>query len=312
MNTATQPPTAKPTPPAQAKAAQAPSTEAQKSNERLSFTAFLALAIHAVIILGVAFTADGRDKVAPTLNITLANHRSDKAPDQADYLAQFDQEASGDSAEARELTAREIAEATDSTVNQITPPPERKSAVQMQRDEAFITSVDGTDDRAQSERSDSLDVDQTIEAEDRNTPQVNPEIASLRAKLDKLQQEFAKRPRIRRMTSVATKGSSDAAYLNEWTQKVEMLGNENFPRAALDEEIFGSLRMSVLVNSDGTVDNVEILKPSGYPVLDQAAVQIVRLASPFKAFPPEILATADQLDIIRTWRFEITGLKTGG
>ncbi len=141
---------------------------------------------------------------------------------------------------------------------------------------------------------------------------LNPEIASLRAKLDKLQQEFARRPRIRRMTSVATKSSSDAAYLNAWTQRIERTGNQNFPEVALREKIFGSLRLSVLINSDGSVDSVEILKPSGYPVLDQAALQIVRLAGPFEPFPPEIRRSADQLDIIRTWRFEITGLKTAG
>lgn len=287
------------------------SIEAHKSHERLSFTAFVAVAVHAIIILGVAFTADGEHKVAPTLNITLATHKSEKAPDEADFLAQFNQEASGTEDAARELTSREIAEATASEIQDITPPPSRKSAAITEREQAVLMT-DSSDFKLTNARLDAeLDNDVSLEAEDRNTPYANPEIASLRAKLDKLQQEFAKRPRIRRMTSVATKGSPDAAYLNNWTQKVEMLGNENFPAAALAEKIFGSLRMSVLLNSDGTVDKVEILKPSGYPVLDQAAVQIVRLASPFEPFPAEILATADQLDIIRTWRFEITGLKTG-
>jgi protein TonB len=149
------------------------------------------------------------------------------------------------------------------------------------------------------------------EAQHEDTPLLNPEIASLRAKLDRLQQEFARRPRIRRMTSVATRSSIDAEYLNRWTQKVELMGNQNFPKAALENQVFGSLRLSVIINSDGSVDKVEVLKPSGHPILDQAALQIIRLAGPFDPFPPEIRQTADQLDIIRTWRFEITGLKTG-
>jgi TonB family C-terminal domain len=88
------------------------------------------------------------------------------------------------------------------------------------------------------------------------------------------------------------------------------VGNSNFPEEALDKAIFGYLRMAVLVNRDGTVENIEILQSSGHRILDDAAQQIVRLAAPFSRFPPEIQKNADQLEIIRTWKFEITGLST--
>lgn len=288
------------------------SLDKTSSGERLSFTVFLAVAVHAVLILGVTFTLNRDPKPAPTLNITLATHQSQKAPDKADYLAQFNQEASGTIADTKELTTRETSEVVAPNINQITPVPQQKSMVASVRQEEFLTAETSELKILQQRDPDASETREFRDAQQEDTPLLNPEIASLRAKLDKLQQEFARRPRIRRMTSVATRSSFDAEYLNRWTQKVELMGNQNFPKAALENRIFGSLRLSVIINSDGTVDNVEILKPSGHAILDQAALQIIRMAGPFDPFPPEIRQTADQLDIIRTWRFEITGLKTAG
>ena len=68
--------------------------------------------------------------------------------------------------------------------------------------------------------------------------------------------------------------------------------------------------MAVLLKPNGVVDQIEIIKSSGHTILDQAAVQIVRKASPFKPIPPAVRKDNDKLEIIRTWRFEITGLST--
>jgi protein TonB len=68
--------------------------------------------------------------------------------------------------------------------------------------------------------------------------------------------------------------------------------------------------MSVLLRPDGSVEMIEVLQSSGHQILDDAALQIVKLSSPFPRFPKEITRNADKLEIIRTWRFEITGLST--
>lgn len=287
------------------------SIDKTSSGERLSFTVFLAVAVHAVIILGITFSFNNNHKVAPNLNITLATHQSQKAPEKADYLAQHNQEASGTTDETKELTTKETTDVAAPNINQVVPIPQRKTTVASVTEQDFLTSDESSLKVSQVEETDEQQTTEAVDAQEEDTLLLNPEIASLRAKLDKLQQEFARRPRIRRMTSVATRSSHDAEYLNRWTQKVESLGNQHFPQAALERQIFGNLRMSVIINADGSVASVEILKPSGHPILDQAARQIVRLASPFDPFPPEIKKTADQLDIIRTWRFELTGMTTG-
>ncbi|WP_286807574.1 energy transducer TonB, partial [Marinimicrobium sp. UBA4209] len=91
---------------------------------------------------------------------------------------------------------------------------------------------------------------------------------------------------------------------------IERTGNRHYPQEALNRRITGSLRLSVAINPDGTIHEVEVLHSSGHRLLDQAAVQIVHLAAPFNSFPPEIRQEYDRLEIIRTWNFEIAGLST--
>ena len=74
------------------------------SSDRLVFALFLALLIHAMIVLGVSFSPDDRSNLSKTLEVTLASYRSDKAPEKADFLAQENQEGSGTEEDARMLT----------------------------------------------------------------------------------------------------------------------------------------------------------------------------------------------------------------
>ena len=83
----------------------------------------------------------------------------------------------------------------------------------------------------------------------------------------------------------------------------ERIGNLNYPDEARRQRIYGSLRLLVTINRDGTLYEVQVLESSGHSVLDQAAMRIVRLAAPYAPFSGD-LAEFDRLEIIRTWRFE--------
>ncbi len=287
-------------------------TEDIGSSDRLSFTIFLAAAVHAIIIFGVTFGIDSGNTIAPTLNVTLATHDSKKPPDKADFLAQYNQQASGTATEVKELTVRDRADLQDTRIRDISPSPQRKAIEESLREQRIITTLSKSSHRIDTKRSTERERDtrNKQEGEEVDTPLIDPEFASLRAKLDKLKQDLAKQPRIRRLTSVSTKASFDAEYLNAWKQKIERIGNKNFPEIAIKDEIFGQLRLSVMILPNGMVEDIEILQSSGYSILDEAAIHTVRLASPFRSFPREIRKNADKLEIIRTWRFEITGLKT--
>jgi protein TonB len=90
---------------------------------------------------------------------------------------------------------------------------------------------------------------------------------------------------VRRLDAVSARAAVDAAYLAEWRERVEAVGNQYYPEASLRYGIYGSLRLLVTVRSDGQLEDIEVLEPSGHAVLDEAAIRILRLAAPFPPFP---------------------------
>ncbi|MEW5248566.1 energy transducer TonB [Microbulbifer sp. 2201CG32-9] len=279
-------------------------------HDRFVFALFLACALHAIVIFGVAFAAPEAPQAPPTLEVTLAQHRAAQAPEDADYLAQHNQQASGTAEAPRELSSNRRAEIADSVIRDVNPLPQQRAARPAEQRRQVITTTGASPVQAtESLAEDKPSAQRRGDAPD-DLPQLNPEIASLQARLDKIRQTIARRPRVRRLTSVAVRASADAAYLHDWRQKVEAVGNDNFPQEALRRQITGNLRMMVRLLPNGAVEKVTILKSSGEAVLDDAAQQIVRLAAPFPPFPAEIRKSADRLEIIRTWRFEMTGLST--
>lgn len=127
-------------------------------------------------------------------------------------------------------------------------------------------------------------------------------MASLSAEIDRRLEEKAKRPRSD-FISASTREYKYAAYMEAWRAKVERIGNINYPDEARRNKLSGILQMTVALNADGTINQIKIDKSSGHQVLDDAAIHIVRLASPYAAFPPKIRKDVDILHITRTWKF---------
>lgn len=283
------------------------------TGDRLGFTFFAALALHLLILLQLGFKIPSADKIAPTLNITLATHASQTAPEKADFLAQSNQEASGTSAKVQELLTDEQADFNDAEIRKITPPPQLKSTqAAEQQTEILHTTANSRLQLEDDTKTEQNPEEQTIKAQDENILLANPEAAALQAKLDRLRQSEALRPKIKRIQTEATKASTDAAYLRAWNSQVERIGNQNFPQEALRNKLFGTLTMAVTLNADGSINDVEITNPSAHTLLNQTALQMVHMAAPFDPIPPETLAGYDKLEITRIWSFEITGLSTSG
>ena len=114
-----------------------------------------------------------------------------------------------------------------------------------------------------------------------------------------------KRPK-RKFLNANTQEYAYAAYMRAWVARVERIGNLNFPSEARTRRITGQLVLTVQVRKDGTVERVDIIQPSGYQLLDEAAIGIVRLAEPFTPLP-DIGDQTDILHITRTWQFKPGG-----
>ncbi len=130
----------------------------------------------------------------------------------------------------------------------------------------------------------------------------NREITELTARSRHNSLASANLPR-RKAIHAGTREYKYANYLEAWRRKVERVGNLNYPEEAKRRKMYGNLILHIAIRADGSLEQVRILRSSGFDLLDEAAVRIVELAAPFSPFPPAIRAETDVLDITRTWRF---------
>ncbi|MGI2028725.1 energy transducer TonB [Endozoicomonas acroporae] len=281
------------------------SSAAVSTADRLGFTLFMAGVLHVLIVLGVTFSFNDKPAPPPTLEVTLASYQSKEKPKEADYLAQINQQGSGTLDEKALPSSDQQAQFQEDTIKEVQP--QSQTAAQP---EQTVTEQTRITTRAKSQQQVSATDDREKQepvAVEKDTPRkhidLKNEIASLEAQFHQQRQEFAKRPRIKRLTAASTLQEAGAFYKESWRRKVEKVGNINYPEKARKQKLYGELRLMVAIKRDGTLSNVEILDSSGYRVLDDAAERIVRMASPFAPFD-DTLKSYDIVEIIRTWRFE--------
>ena len=269
---------------------------------RFRFGLLVALAVHTLVLIGVGFIPEDNAPKQRSLDVTLSTFDDEVAPDEADFVAQSNQIGSGEQAERADISSP-----LNSTFDakQIRPQL-HASGAPPPTPTPYDNVVDSTFSDWKMRRTEELEpASERAEApgEVREPDPQTSEIASLMARLDERQQQYARMPKVHRMTSVSAKRAEDAAYLQAWKERIERIGNQNYPPEARRRQLYGDLRLLVSLRPDGSVLQIRVLQSSGYAVLDYAAMRIVRLAEPFPAFPSELRANADVLEIIRTWQF---------
>ena len=277
-------------------------------HDRLGVMLFFAMALHAVIILGVSFTLEDMSdpKQLDTMEITLVHSQTDEAPDDADYLAQANQLGHGNTEDKVRASSpfsnpmptpdQGVAPVTR---QDITPPPADKEKYQRET----LTVTDSQ--RRIYSRPEKIPLpheSSTVTAA--QLFERSSEIARLSAEINKLKKTFAKEPRHRYVSGANAKQYKYANYLDGWRAKVERVGNINYPKQALQKRITGSLLLDVAIKPDGSLHAIKVLRSSGHAVLDRAAQRIVRMASPFSPLPSNIRKETDILHIPRIWQFK--------
>ena len=126
-------------------------------------------------------------------------------------------------------------------------------------------------------------------------------MARLAAEIQLRSQQYAKRPK-RKFVSASTKEYAWAQYLRGWVDRVERVGNLNYPDEARRRRIGGLVVISVGVRRDGSVESTRIIQSSNIPMLDNAAIRIVQLSAPFEPLP-KTREEPDVLHVTRTWQF---------
>ena len=271
-------------------------TTAPAASNTFTIALFLAGALHLILLLGLGFGFEPPSPQPPQLAITLAQHRAALTPEEITHLAQFNQAGSGSSA------------AEDRTGGRSSGAP-----LQAEAREASQAADASASDSALSARSSRERAAAEREQQREAAPMSAPQPAGLTARLvseeadvdiDEDQTTLSSAPRVRRLSAVSAQEAIDAAYLHDWRRRVEAVGNQYYPEASIRYGLYGSLQLLVVVNYEGQLEDLRILSSSGYAVLDEAAMKIVRMAAPFAPFPAALRATTDKLEIVRTWQFE--------
>jgi periplasmic protein TonB len=268
--------------------------------DRLGATLTFSLLFLGVLVLGVGFTVDDAAPLVPTLEVILIETRSTTPPEQADFLAQASQQGGGESEKTERPrepassqqprpdpgVAREAVQASAPPA----PPPEPREQVLTATPPQPARAVERPQAPAPQTLPTSRElIEQSLEA------------ARLAAEVERQAQAYAKRPK-KKFISANTREYEYAAYMRAWVARVERIGNLNYPEEARRRNLSGQLVLTVAVARDGAVKSIDVVQPSGHPLLDDAAIRTVQLASPFGPLP-ETKERVDELYITRTWQF---------
>lgn len=278
--------------------------DGELSRERFRFMIFLSACAHALLVLGVGFTYLTDANNEATIEVTLAQYRSQIQPDDADFIAQENQTGSGSQHEATVPSSPFLSDLNDADINEVRPAPEAQvlNETPEQPNLTALTSINAEQVIAQQRNAPEQEEKQAL-SEQSSSEEISLAIASLQAQLDLQQQAFARQPRKYTLSSASARKSHEASYLNSWRRRVEAVGNINYPVQARQQQVYGNVRMLIALNASGQISETRIIQSSGESLLDQAAVDIVNLAAPFEPFPEELKAEADILEIVRTFRF---------
>ena len=243
----------------------------QISRQRLYFTGVLALGVHVVVLLGFNSSSRQPEPVSPPLSIALQRAGDAQTLDGSQTAAETPQTA--EMRKAQPLSEPSETPTQNQTPEAATSPNPRPTRVPPEP----IGRLKPTLDR-QSLTQQILNLDQQAEKKLGDS-------------------------RTRHLTKVGAPSTDEAAYLAMWRRKCERMGGNNYPPGRLQ----GELTMRVVIHHSGKLLDVALLRSSGHPILDEAALETVRQAAPYQPFNVAMRKRYDRLSFTRTWQFSRRG-----
>jgi len=268
--------------------------------DRFGVTLLFSLIAHGVLALGLTFTFEDPAPNLPALDVILVQSANATKPEKADFLAQKNNSGGGEHDKSKRPT-----EPLSSPV----PKPDPGIAPRVIEAGAPKESPP-SDSEVLTQQKSSFSVHTEKETQElpalpqptaRELVEKKVEMARLAQEIQRDSEAYAKRPK-RKFISASTKEYEYAEYMREWVQKVERIGNLNYPDEARQKQVHGQLVLTVALNRDGSVKRMDIIQSSGHKVLDDAAERSVQLAAPFQHLP-KTGEEVDELYITRTWQY---------
>lgn len=257
-------------------------------------------------VLAINFAPDLKPKqkaIDQPLEVVLVNARSKQKPVDPQALAQASLDGGGNTDQDRRAKTPLPASKRDQTGDQLVSTQSRVQELEALQQKLLAEAQAKTAVREEERRVEQPEP----------TPQAVPlpsgtdlaaramAMARLEAEIARNVDDYNKRPR-KKFVGARTQEYRFAQYIEDWRQKVERIGNLNYPSAARGR-IYGNLTLTVEIRSDGEIEQIYVSRSSGQPLLDEAAQRIVRMAAPYAPFSPDIRRDFEILSITRTWSF---------
>ncbi|HSC05267.1 MAG TPA: energy transducer TonB [Steroidobacteraceae bacterium] len=272
--------------------------------DRLMTTLFLAGLFHGIVILGVSFgvrSLSNADSL-PTLEVLLVSNGLPESPTNpdADYLSQRTQQGAGNTTESRR------AESPQSSLFPI-------DNFGIPQGEALASQQAGLERASPEVLASSGRAPLAVHFADATEENTGPQQTALLMRAgpvspvpstDDSDQLVLKGKSERELVVTPNTRESDVAvYLDAWKRKVERVGTLNFPLEARRKGLSGSPVLEVAVAANGVMEDIVVRRSSGHAELDQAALAILKLSSPFDPFPRELHERHDSLRFAYEWQF---------
>jgi protein TonB len=273
------------------------------ANRLVALTLGASIVVHA-LLLAIRFHPFDFSKAqgsAPPLEVALVNAKSQSKPTKADILAQANLDGGGNTDAQRKAKTPLPALQKAGISGEVAVATQRIEALEVEAKE-LMTRIKGAPTPQAVPKPVEAPPEPVAQPTAMELAQRTLEAMRMEARIAKDIESYQQRPK-RRFVGARAEEYRFARYVEDWRAKVERIGNLNYPEAARELKLYGSLLITVSIRSDGSVENVEINRSSGQRVLDAAAIRIVEMSAPFAAFPPDIKRDTDVLHITRTWTF---------
>jgi periplasmic protein TonB len=269
--------------------------------DRLTTTLFLVGALHAVVILGVTFAPPhvGGSTDAPSLEVLLVRDpvAEEQVNTRADYLAQVNQRGAGTATDVRGAESPHNLPAEPATEGREHSSGESGADAGESGDNDLLASRAASKDKRYFAHG--------APSAPRGSPLVLEPLSPEASGADTGDQLHLRGKTEKELLVTAnTRESSVAVYLHGWRRKIERIGTANYPLEAVRQAgLTGSPVLEVQLLADGRLGGAWIKRSSGHPELDQASLQILKLAAPFEPFPKALAARHDALRLVYEWQF---------
>lgn len=277
------------------------------ATDRLGFGIFIAAILHSLVILGVSFSNDANSQAASQkpIEVIIVNTRSEEEPEDATRIAQANQLASGSQDKAGQASNPVSAVSPIKSPGTAFSPQVESQAKSSEQAQEFITSLNSSFD---AYKDPTTDIEKDSKQNSNKQQDIEKlTVAQLTSQIEQQEIQYAERPRVRHIDALAAKTAVEAEYIKKWIERVERVGNLNYPAEARINKLSGRLILNVVMTKHGNIHDLQVSESSGVKILDDAALTIVRMASPFDTFPTDMYNAYDHLDITRTWLFSSDG-----